>query len=258
MCEEGKPDPDRCPVHAAMAQKALLTKAFSKKDRTRDGFPFMPTISGGTCSKDQVVKCITKSVSAAGLETHDQDGKLKVTGHWARIGGSRHLWRHGVQYPTISCLARWDSHAILGYLKDAPLANATSEYKTLGQVSKLIAVHDGKANGKKLFGGKVMKQLEALEEKVKEQEADLEALTGRLKITEDAAVPRFVVSDKYQKYHLALSYVDVSKSEWKTHCGWAYGYSVFERRSKIPDDLMDKHKCPNCFAVIHANSDESE
>ena len=84
-----------------MAQKALLTKAVSKKDRTRDGFSFMPTISGGTCSKDQVVKCITKSVAAAGLETHHPDGKLKVTGHWARIGGSRHLWRHGVQYPTI-------------------------------------------------------------------------------------------------------------------------------------------------------------
>ena len=128
----------------------------------------------------------------------------------------------------------------------------------MGQVSKLIVVNDGKAKEKKLFGGKVMKQLETLEKSVKEQGMDLEALTGRLNITEDDAVPRFVVSDKYQKYHLALKYVDVSKSEWKTHCGWAYAYSVFEKGSKIPDDLSDKHKCPNCFAVIQANSDGSE
>ena len=128
----------------------------------------------------------------------------------------------------------------------------------MGQVSKLIAVNDGKAKEKKLIGGKVMKQLETLEKTVKDQEVELEALTGRLNITEDVAAPRFVVSDKYKKFHLALKYVDVTKSDWKTHCGWAYGYSVFERRSKIPYDLSDKQKSPNRFAIIQGNSDESE
>ena len=52
------------------------------------------------------------------------------------------------------------------------------------------------------------------------------------------------------KCHLALNHVDVTKSDWKTHCGWAYGYSVFERPAKAPDDLPDKNKCPNCFAIV--------
>ena len=171
------------------------------------------------------------------------------------------MCRHGVQFPTISCLARWDSHAILGYLKDAPLVNATEEFKNKGKIRKMIADHsapDGNKAGKKIFGDKVFKQLADMRKTVDEHEQDLDRLAQRMKLAEDCAVPRFVLSDKYQKYHVALTYMDVPPTEWKTWCGWSYGGSVFQRRTKVPEDIDPKRKCPRCFPGVHGDTDASE
>ena len=64
---------------------------------------------------------------------------------------------------------------------------------------------------------------------------------------DEVTSPKFVVSDKYKKWHICTQYHEVPLSDWRVLCGWRYGKSVFERRGRIPDDLPDVQKCGTCF-----------
>jgi len=74
--------------------------------------------------KVQVVDAIQLTAKAANLSTRGDDGKLIFTGHIWRIMGSRHMVRNGVQVPIVMLMARWDSNAVLKYIKDAPLISS--------------------------------------------------------------------------------------------------------------------------------------
>ena len=248
VCPEGLEDASACPFHAALEQKKALRELFGD-EVDLEGFPFSPTVGGKAVSKEQMVAAIQRVAKEAGLELRTADGKLNFTGHLFRIGGCRHLARCGVQVPPIMCMARWDSMAVIGYLKDVPLLNITKEYKAGGRVKGLQYVTD-RTKALQRFSDRTMKQLEELRRTVTKQEEELEEMQTHLKIVEAAATPRYVVSDKYQKWHVTLAYVDVPAKLMKTYCGWAYGRSVYERRSEVPLGLPKSEKCPRCFKFV--------
>ena len=255
-CEGREGGERECPVHAAIAQKKLLVQTFGPGKVSKEAFPFMPSRTGGTMSKQGVVGAVSKSVVAVGQALRDSADKLRVTGHFARIGGVRHLYRHGVQLPGIMRMARFDSHVVMGYLKDVPLLNVTQEFKHGAASSSSMCLVEKVSKDTKKFSGKVLKQIEALVMKIEAQEKEMDELVKKFAITDALLSPPFIISDKYQKWHEVLAYSDLPKKSWKTHCGWAYGFSVFERRSKMPDDIDPKHKCPRCFRNTDEHSED--
>ena len=57
---------------------------------------------------------------ARGLALKDHMGRHLYTGKVWCIGGSRHWIRRLVSVPVVQMMARWDSHAVLTYVKDGP------------------------------------------------------------------------------------------------------------------------------------------
>ena len=66
-------------------------------------------------------------------------------------------------------------------------------------------------------------------------------------IMESSALPKYIRSDKYQKWHVCLVSVDVTVGNMKTRCGWRYGASIFERRAFTPTKWKPDERCPRCF-----------
>ena len=128
VCNPGGESAAACPFHAAVAQQNLLNMTFGEKVH-EPGFPFAPAKDGTVVSKEVVVASVRRAAHAAGLDTKTADDEEAITGHFARIGGSRMMARCGVPVPSIMGLARWDSHVVLRYLKDALLVNITGEYR---------------------------------------------------------------------------------------------------------------------------------
>ena len=49
---------------------------------------------------------------------------------------------------------------------------------------------------------------------------------------------------------MVYDYRQEERADWKTSCGWAYGFSIFERKSKIPGKFdIKKHGCDRCSEV---------
>ena len=145
--------------------------------------------------------------------------------------------RRQVGVPLIMLMARWDSHAVLIYVKDAPLINITSEYR---KGSNVIVAASGEEEKKQITGqfhAKIMKQLMDLQAEVKQHDEELDQLLKQVKAVESIASPMYVVSDKSKKRHITFPFHDAPKKEWRVRCGWRYGGSIFERRSTVPEDL---------------------
>ena len=71
-----------------------------------------------------------------------------------------------------------------------------------------------------------------------------------------------MVSDKYHVWHITFPWLDVPKKDHRTHCGWSYGKSIFDRRVEVPAGLPRKpaHKtdeslCPRCFPLDAPDDD---
>ena len=71
----------------------------------------------------------------------------------------------------------------------------------------------------------------------------------------DAVHPKYIISDKYQKWHVVPQFTDVPTKLWKARCGWKYGCSKFERRTKIPAVWKPDEKCPRCFDLPNVGVD---
>ena len=154
--------------------------------------------------------------------------------------------RHGVQVPPIMSMARWGTRCALRYLKDSPLINITKEYRDGGQAIRVGASGEETLAIKK-FGQATLKQLEELTVQVAKQDEELARLGEQHAILESSTLPKFVVSDEYQKWHIALNYVDVPKLLMKTRCGWKYGRSVYERRANAPEEWKKDQRRTRCF-----------
>ena len=126
------------------------------------GLPFATTRAGVAASKEQVVHNIQLVAQSRGLQLKNHLGKDNFTGKVWRIGGARRLIRKAVSIPVVQMMARWDSHAILTYVKDAPLITITHEYRK----GAMVAVAAGGDDGDKKFKDKVTNDLKKLHKEV--------------------------------------------------------------------------------------------
>ena len=253
VCLDGEASADTCPFHAALAHTQDLRARFGDKVDS-DTFPFAPSQTGEVMEKVQVVDAIQLTAQAAGLPTRGADGKLIFTGHIWRIMGSRHMVRNGVQVPIAMLMARWDSNAVLRYIKDAPLITITGEFKRGVRALKIKAIED-KHQEFKGFSKKALADLQALRSTVEHHEQELAGMGATLSKLKSAVHPIYVISDKYRKWHVVPKFAGVAVSLWKARCGWRYGASKFERRSKPPAEWGPDERCPRCFDLPNISED---
>ena len=146
--------------------------------------------------------CIEDVAAAAGLVTRDAEGRCLFTGQAFRIGGCRHQARHMVQVPSIMAMARWDSHIVLRYLKEASLATITAEYMRGARAFKGQAAEDDKVKKAKKFSEKTLTALNDLRTEVANHDKELQELNAKMAIMDEVTSPKFVISDKYKKWHI--------------------------------------------------------
>ena len=72
----------------------------------------------------------------------------------------------------------------------------------------------------------------------------------------------YVVSDTCHVWHKTCPWLDAPRKEFRTHCGWSYGKSVFDRRVEVPAGLprkpankTDESLCPRCFPADAPDDD---
>ena len=97
-----------CPV--AAARRILESDIAATGDA-----PLFPTPSGGFCTKAGSVAVFQRLAAAVGM-------KQRVTGHTLRVPGAQAMARAGMDVWQIQLFCRWGSAAVLGYIRDAPLA----------------------------------------------------------------------------------------------------------------------------------------
>ena len=127
------------------------------------------------------------------------------------------------------------------------MKNLTVEYK-VGKTKALdnkLATDPG--SNVRVITDKALTKLKALESKIRDHEAALQDLADKLKDDDYAeGEERYIVSYKYNKWHLTFPWRNIDSKSWKTPCGWSYGSSVIERQRDMPDDLQRKWMCPRC------------
>ena len=260
VCPEGEGrDAHSCPFHAALEQKTVLQQTFGERVN-EDGFPFMPKKNGKTCTKAQVVAGVRRAAKKAGRRTTNEYGEELLGGHFARLAGARHQRRRGVGVPAIMAMARWDSMCVLRYLKDTVLHDITEVYKKGSEsVAKASGATDKTmAKSTEKYPRKLLSLVDKLTEEGAQREQEIQELAKKLEIIDGKVTPKYIVSAKHQKYHISLSWHDVSPSEWRTKCGWKYGASKFERRGTLPKQLGNKEKCLGRGACFDYDDDEDE
>ena len=107
----------------------------------------------------------------------------------------------------------------------------------------------------KLFGNKVIQQLNTLRAEALRHEEELTMLGKKHDILESSTLPKYIISDRYQKWHVRLVYVDVAIGNMKTRCGWRCGASIFERRAFAPIKWKPDERCPRCFDLAEDRKD---
>ena len=204
VCPDEAPDARSCPYHAADLQKTELMATFGDAVNN-EGSGVSPTFQGKTTTRDKMGASIQKVAVEESLDTHTKAGK-KFTGQMFRVVGSRHMMRHGVQVPPIMSMAGWVTHRVSRcLLKDSPIVNITKEHHAGGQAIQVGAIgEETKAVNK--FGQATLKQLEELRLQVEKQDKELAKLGEQHAILDSSTLPRFEVSDEYQKWHVALRY----------------------------------------------------
>ena len=242
----------RCPYHVAKSQLELIRAMFGDLVDS-DGFPFSPGRDGKPMTKERMIKAIQVIAQQLGLPLIAMNGRLAFTGHVFRISGSRHLARIGVQIASIMLLARWAGWIIAQYVKDAPLAGLASEYKK-GKRIKVGAQDDRKTKKIDKLSTKALDTIKTLESEIRQQEEKLEQMVKDMAIMDRRIEAPYIVSDKYQVWHVVFPWLDAPVKAHKTHCGWSYGRSVYQRRVEVPEGLprkpLNKHDeslCPRCF-----------
>ena len=188
-----------------------------------------------------------KIVRKLGLPLKDESGRLAITPHWPRVGGSRHMVRNAVSAPSVMGLARWDSACVLRYLKSATMANITNEYRAGAKMLKATA-EPGKSTALTRFSESALKQLAALEADEKKSEEDFDKLVRELKVVSSHASPAYILSSK-SKFHVTFPWQDRLPKLGITKCSWRYGNSPIDRLSMVPENTPNKNLRFTCFEV---------
>ena len=192
------------------------------------------------------------------MPTVDEDGNRLFGGHSIRILAARHLASIGISLPVIMLLARWESSIIMRYVSEAPLEAVTQDYKNLQCNSEITQYMKG-------LKSEILQNIDftasSETELVKDLQGKCQELQKRLESIENDKGRYIVNTDPTSgKFHsLLLDSRTLPPSEWKTRCGWKYGYSQYavvqaltnnwkkicgtclplERRALQPDDTID-------------------
>ena len=258
LCEHDHEAP--CAYHAAAHHVKKLEEFFGelKKD-----LPFFATPSGQHPSKAGMVKALLRAARMTNQPT-EKDGQA-ITGHSGRVSGAQFLAMIGVALILIKLLARWDSNAVEGYVRDAPLASMTKLTK--------IALHrntdDDVITGGKLHEQGVKKMMEKWNAKLKAVKKDLmhlkalhlkdfgehEDLNAEIqndkKEMHDSRFLVAVINLENQKAHIEAT----MKSDGvpRTRCGWPFALSPHERASA--HTKANGNRCDRCWRrVLHLGS----
>ena len=117
-----------CPAHTLWRQRAALRAWFPDR-HTPDGtphpdLPLFPDAHGNACTKQGMVDTVRAAAHYLGLPPCAPDGLPCWSGHSLRVGGAQGLSIAGLDTWAIQLLGRWGSQAVLGYIREAPLASA--------------------------------------------------------------------------------------------------------------------------------------
>ena len=219
---DGKPDV-LCGYHAVVfAVECNLAYFTAKGMDVPPDWPLFPSVGDGIMSKEGVITSLERFAVGAGLDIVGQGGRRRFGGHSFRVTGARRLAAMGIEVMVIMCLARWESHVVMRYVQEAPLATLTDRYRLL---------QGGRTYEDKL--GELREELHTISENVAMRGKQLDEL--REDATRLAALPRdevrvtellFVVNCSSSVVHRVLHGDATSSSlTWATRCGWRFGAS---------------------------------
>ena len=231
VCTSGKAVP--CPVHAVIAQLALLESRFGVP-RIREGaLPLFPSATGGFVEKRHVVSSIEHVAAALFEPLVDERGVRRFGGHSLRVTGARTLAALGVDLVRIQLMARWSSDVVLRYVAEAPLATMTAAYRA-GVAAQSV---------REMSAAEV--QSPAARVPVV-QRASLERPPKALVLNLDSGVVHDpIIWDK-----------EVQPALWKTTCGWTFGMANTSSVLRLP--MKASRICAGCFRADKAAARANE
>ena len=117
-----------CPAHLMWRHRAALRAWFPERHSSGGvplvDLPLFPDAAGNPCTKQGMVDTVARAAALLGLPLRTPDGLPCWTGHSLRVGGAQGLALAGLDSWAIQLLGRWGSLAVLGYIRDAPLAGS--------------------------------------------------------------------------------------------------------------------------------------
>ena len=246
-----------CPYHAA--ERHLVRVQAHPMFKPGLPFPLVPTADGNTAAKTEMIDMFRNTIAATGTAlTRPDDANVELQrfgGHVMRVAGAQFLCHQGVAISTIQLLGRWTSNAIERYLQSAPLLrlqhvaptvlHGVSTFTTVVEsdvvhdVEEPIPVED---DDDPVQDAKVPDQrLAALGDQVQSLFQSLDALKGVVEAPDKILIHR----KRSTIVHEGESDEKADRpAEWRTKCGWAYGFTNFFRLSAIPSSYR---KCRKCF-----------
>ena len=254
LCDKpagGRPD---CPFCALKNQLALLGKEFGSP--LPPGLPLFPSASGLHVDKAAVVSALECIVAAYGDRIVAANGCRLFGGHSFRVTGAQRLASLGVEVVKIMVLARWSGETVLRYIRDAPLANLSTEVLALENKRTLLKTLGALKDGSETLSGKIEgleQQLKALLEACAER--DCAAERARPSPLAEPFVTNGAPTAKAFKVHEVL--IDGSSGAlptlWRTKCGFRFAFGSFTRHASV-DNFASASLCRNCGLAPAAGS----
>ena len=227
--------------------------------------PFFSTVLGTHPSKQGVIKAIHTVATMTGQPTAKDN--QAITGHSLRVGGAQFLAAIGVALILIKLLARWDSNAVEGYVKDAPLASVTK--LTRHALSNNMAGETGVAGGKldttavKEFSKQWEHKMKRVEQELRHVRAiSTSSLGGHEDLTADVLHPAkqsqkvraedctAIINEDNEKVHICAG---ACTGVFRTRCGWAYASAATFKAPAAPH--ADGNRCTRCWRRVTLRGD---
>lgn len=251
-----------CPVHILQDHDHKLRSAGHETG------PWIPSASGGRCTKAAVVDMIRKSVKASGGSAQDAEGNWIITGHTFRITGARTLSAWGLDPITIQLLGRWGSSAVMGYLAETPLLSFAD--RMTGNVdrpnlmdSNMVKADDGQPQ-LALQASDEAAERAAMRGEIAELRAcvsELSTLVDGVSITLQNRATRevwWVYNDTSKVLHSSVVDLSTPPSTWKTACGWKFtSQPMITIHRDMPSNSQGRN-CPKCLPKDDSSSSSSE
>ena len=271
-CHGGASHP-MCPAHLALEHVRRLQRWFPSSwagNAPDRDLPFFPSKDGEACPKVAMVSTLVKAAEALGAPTRTPDGAERVSGHSARVTGAHGLAQAGLDTWAIQLLGRWGSDAVLGYIRDAPLLQASSwaakalRGLPLGIVaaslpvcpSDLVCRAEAVAHGLQVgIPGQQVITLPVSD--------TAEALMDAAGASPNAGAPevgsKVILNTSSGHWHAPQVHsLALPPASWRTFCGWKFGLvQHFQVESAIPPGMLHKKLCAFCFPAERQAQKES-